>query len=227
MLIESTQSKRSRFPWVCTLISTSCLAVMLWQLGLDEAARQSVVKTWGTVPSILLGTEQSMNTNALLTLVTSLFIHANLAHLFGNLAYLLLFGIAVERALGSVRFTLLYLICGALASLIAAWQLGHASQTPVIGASGAVSAIIGAYLTLFPRASMVILLPLGLFIQFVKVSVLVVIGSWFTLQVLYTWIGPAFGMVAWWAHLAGFLSGLLLTLPAGPGTGDMRLKRGV
>lgn len=228
MLIQTQSRRHTRFPWACCAIAAACLGVTLWQATLNDPAQLALLKRWGTVPSLLFGADfaQGMDYQTLLTLLTALFMHADWPHLLGNLAYLLLFGIAVERALGAWRFVLLYLVCGALANLIAAWQLGQASLTPVIGASGAVSAVIGAYLTLFPRASMVILLPLGLFIQFVRVSVLVVIGSWFTLQLLYTWIGPAFGMIAWWAHVAGFLSGLLLVLPAGPGSGERHLRLG-
>lgn len=226
MLIEPTRRRRKQLPVACAVIALVCLGLTIWESTLGHAARRALINHWGTIPSVLFGDSQATVLQSILTLYTSLFIHANWPHLLGNLAFLLLFGVATERALGSVRFTFLYLICGALASLVAAWQLGHASHTPVIGASGAVSAVIGAYLTLFPRASMVILLPLGLYIQFVRVSVLLVIGSWFTLQILYTWVGPAFGVVAWWAHITGFLSGILLALPAGPGSGEARLRRG-
>lgn len=211
-------------PWVTAVLALACVAAALWQATLGPDAHDELLRRWGAVPAALFGGEGWTDLKRSGTLVTALFVHADLAHLLGNLAYLLLFGFAVERALGPWRFLLLYLACGALANLAAAWQLGGAAAAPLIGSSGAVSAVIGAYLTLFPRARMGMLLPLGLFIQFVHVPVLLVIGSWVTLQLLYTWMGPAFGAVAWWAHVAGFLAGLLVTLPAGPGTGDRRLR---
>lgn len=224
MLIRTDARPRHKFPWMTVVLTLTCVGAALWQLTLGPGAQDELLRRWGAVPATLFGGTRWADLQRSITLVTALFVHADLAHLLGNLAYLMLFGLSVERALGPWRFLFLYLLCGALANLAAAWQLGGAAVTPLIGSSGAVSAVIGAYLTLFPRARMGILLPLGLFIQFAQVPVLLVIGSWVTLQLLYTWIGPAFGAVAWWAHVAGFLAGLLVTLPAGPGTGDRRLR---
>lgn len=227
MLIHTRAKRQARFPWMCSAIAAACVGVALWKATLLEPARATLTNQWGTVPSVLFGADLTpgVDYQTWLTLLTASFVHADWLHLVGNLAYLLLFGIAVERALGWWRFGLLYFLCGALANLVAAWQLGQTSTAPLIGASGAVSAVIGAYLTLFPSAAMVILLPLGLFIQFVRVSVWLVIGSWFTLQLLYTWFGPAFGMVAWWAHVVGFLSGLILAVAAGLGSGERRIRQ--
>lgn len=224
MLIRTDPRRPVTFVWATALLALACAVVTVWQATLAPEAHAEVLRHWGAMPEAFFGKGEWGGWQPAGTLVTALFVHADPGHLLGNLAYLLLFGFAVERALGSGRFLLLYLGCGALANLAAAWQLGGAAVSPVIGSSGAVSAVIGAYLTLFPRAHMGILLPLGLFIQFVRVPVLLVIGSWVTLQLLYTWMGPAFGAVAWWAHVAGFLAGLLVTLPAGPGTGDQRLR---
>lgn len=224
MLIRTNRRRPATFAWTTALLALACAAVTIWQATLLPEAHSEALRRWGAVPAAFFGEGGVGDWQPAGSLVTALFVHADPAHLLGNLAYLLLFGFAVERALGSTRFLLLYLGCGALANLAAAWQLGGAAVSPVIGSSGAVSAVIGAYLTLFPRARMGVLLPLGLFIQFVHVPVLLVIGSWVALQLLYTWIGPAFGAVAWWAHVAGFLAGLLVTLPAGPGTGDRRLQ---
>lgn len=224
MLISTNPRRPSTFAWATAFLALCCAAVAVWQNTLVPEAHADALRRWGAVPAAFFGEGELGDWQPAGTLVTALFVHADLAHLLGNLAYLLLFGFAVERALGSARFLLLYLGCGALANLAAAWQLGGAAVSPVIGSSGAVSAVIGAYVTLFPRARMGILLPLGLFIQFVHVPVLLVIGSWVTLQLLYTWMGPALGAIAWWAHVAGFLAGLLVALPAGPGSGDRRLK---
>ena len=96
-----------------------------------------------------------------------------------------------------------FVICGALANLFVAVRLPELIS-PIVGASGAVSAVVGAYLGLFPTRRIGLLLPLGLYLQFARVPAVIVIGSWFTLQLVYTVLGPISGVVAWWTHMAGF-----------------------
>jgi len=146
-------------------------------------------------------------------LFLALFIHSSWLHLAGNIAYLWVFGIPVERRVGPVLLALVFLLGGALAHVILTLQL-PGLNTPVIGASGAVSAVVGAYLGLFPAGRIGLYLPLGLFMQFVKVPALLVIGSWFTLQLVYSVFGPISGAMAWWTHLAGFVVGLMFSLLA-------------
>jgi len=121
------------------------------------------------------------------------------------------FGGAVERVLGSFGCLLTFALFGALANLFVALQLPELDRA-VIGASGGVSAIIGIFLGLFPTRKIGLWLPLGLFLQFARIPALLVIGSWFTLQVVYTVFGPTTGAVAWWTHVAGFVTGLLAAL---------------
>jgi len=164
--------------------------------------------------SVLLGQNPAAWWNlSALSLVTSLFVHASWLHLLGNLAYLWVFGIKVEQRLGSVGITLIFLLGGALANVIVALRLPQL-DTPIIGASGAISAVVGAYLGLFPGRRIGLFLPLGVYLQFARVPALLVIGSWFTLQLLYTVFGPINGVVAWWTHLAGFALGLSFALIA-------------
>jgi membrane associated rhomboid family serine protease len=145
------------------------------------------------------------------TVVTAIFLHASGIHLIGNLAYLWLFGISVEQRLGTAGMTALFLLGGAMANVIVALQLSSL-EAAIIGASGAVSAVVGAYLGLFPSRRIGLFLPLGLYLQFAQVPSLLVIGSWFTLQLLYTVFGPINAAVAWWTHLAGFALGLSVAL---------------
>lgn len=146
-----------------------------------------------------------------LRLFTALFLHVDALHLVGNLAYLWVFGLTVERAIGHLRFALLFVLLGGLANLVVAWQLDD-SVRPVLGASGGVSAMIGVYLALFPTRRMGLWLPLGLFLQFARVPALMVIGSWFALQLLFSVFGPISGDIAWWSHVAGFMLGLTAAL---------------
>jgi membrane associated rhomboid family serine protease len=148
-----------------------------------------------------------------LSLFTALFIHASWLHLLGNLAYLWVFGIKVEQRLGSIGMLSIFLLGGALANVIVALRVPQLDAR-IIGASGAVSAVVGAYLGLFPRRRIGLFLPLGLYLQFARVPALLVIGSWFTLQLLYTTFGPINAAVAWWTHLAGFALGLSFALMA-------------
>ena len=146
-----------------------------------------------------------------LRLLSALFLHADWAHLLGNLVFLLIFGLPAERAMGPWRFLLLFLVGGMVANLVAVLVIG-APHRLVIGASGAVSAVIGAYLALFPRARLGVVVPLGLFLEFVRAPASLLIGIWALLQIAFAFIGPAFGAVAWAAHIAGFGFGVLYAL---------------
>ena len=149
----------------------------------------------------------------LLTLVSALFIHASWLHLLGNMVYLWVFGMPLERRLGGFGMVLVFVLGGALSNLFVIMRLPDLTS-PIIGASGAISAVVGAYLGLFPYRRIGMLLPLGLYLQFARVPALLVIGSWFTLQLVYTVLGPITGVVAWWTHMAGFALGLIFALLA-------------
>ena len=143
-------------------------------------------------------------------LFSALFLHGDWAHLLGNLVFLMIFGFPAERLLGSLRFLVVFLLGGAVANFAA--SVSVADNQVVIGASGAVSAVIGAWLALFPKARLGVVLPLGLFLEFVRAPAMLLIGLWIVLQVLFAYIGPAYGQVAWVAHVAGFGAGGLLAL---------------
>ncbi len=147
----------------------------------------------------------------LLTLVSALFIHASWLHLLGNMIYLWVFGLPLERRLGGLGMLAVFVLGGALANLFVAMRLPELTS-PIVGASGAVSTVVGAYLVLFPSRRIGMLLPLGLYLQFARVPAVIVIGSWFTLQLVYTVLGPITGVVAWWTHMAGFALGLIFAL---------------
>jgi membrane associated rhomboid family serine protease len=204
-------------PFVTVSITLLCLFALLVYSGLSPLMQHAMIGLGGMQPSAVSallerglfsgwdGTAASM--------VTSLFIHASWLHLLGNLAYLWVFGIKVEQRLGSFGMLVTFLLGGILSNLIVALRLPQL-ETPIIGASGAVSAVVGAYLGLFPRRHIGLFLPLGLYLQFARVPALLVIGSWFTLQLLYTVFGPINAAVAWWTHLAGFALGLSFALLA-------------
>jgi membrane associated rhomboid family serine protease len=199
----------------------------LWLASLPADDRLEWIRQWGTVPSKLFDSQapmlQQVSELRMLRLLTALFIHADWLHLAGNLLFLMIFGLPAERALGSWRFLALYLFGGAVANLIGALTLAS-TNAPIVGSSGAVSAVVGAYLALFPRARLGLVLPLGLFLEFVRIPAPVLIGFWILLQVLFTFVGPTFGAVVWWTHIAGFLVGIVFAIMSRPSIAR-RLRR--
>jgi membrane associated rhomboid family serine protease len=194
------------------LIAANVLAFVLQLAGGADAVR--VVYGLGAVPAVLTGRAPGMDPGLVwLTPITSLFLHGGLLHLGGNMLYLWIFGNNVEEAMGHGRFLIFYLLCGALATG------GHvlanpASNLPVIGASGAISGVLGAYLLLFPHARVLTLIPLGFLTRLVYIPAVVLLGLWILLQVVSGLLtAQEAGGVAWFAHIGGFLAGLVLVGP--------------
>ena len=196
-------------PVVMWGILATCLLVFLYELGLTEPEVAWLFRTFGVVPARLLGPEPPY-----FTLVTSLFLHGGWVHLLGNMLYLWIFGNNVEDAMGHGRFAVFYLLCGfAAAAVQVAFQPD--SPVPMVGASGAIAGVLGAYLVLFPHARILALVPLGFFTQLTEVPAVLFLPLWFLLQLLYglaslgvqTQLG---GGVAFWAHVGGFVAGVLL-----------------
>jgi len=202
-------------PWMVIGVSALALAVMASTLVVPEGMGDSWIDFWGFKPSRiseLLSRDAGLGDSVgLAALVSALFAHSTWVHLAGNVAYLWVFGMPVERALGHLKFLGVFLMLGALANLFVALRIPELERT-IIGASGGVSAVIGVYLGLFPTRRIGLWLPLGLFLQFARIPALLVIGSWFTLQVLYTVFGPMSDAVAWRTHVAGFVAGVLVAL---------------
>jgi membrane associated rhomboid family serine protease len=215
--VVSNLSVSASPPVVTVAVSLLCLFALLLYWGLDPMLQQALIETFGMQPAAVarllsqpVGDWPSVTA---LSIATACIIHASWVHLLGNLVYLWVFGLKVEQGLGSMAMFLTFLLGGMLANVMVALRLPEL-QTPIIGASGAVSAVVGAYLGLFPRRRIGLFLPLGLYLQFARVPALLVIGSWFTLQLLYTAFGPMNAAVAWWTHLAGFALGLSFALIA-------------
>ena len=194
------------------VLSSVCLFNRVLYGLLEAWQRRIVVEVAGANPAELAAAMASTGIEWA-RLASALFIHSGWLHLLGNLAYLWVFGIPVERRLGPLNLALVFVLGGMLANLIVALQLPRL-DTPVIGASGAVSAVVGAYLGLFPRRRIGLYLPLGLYVQFTRVPALLVIGSWFSLQLVYSAVAPISAAMAWWTHLAGFALGLIFALLA-------------
>jgi membrane associated rhomboid family serine protease len=190
-----------------------CVLVFLWQLTLSANAAQAAVYYLGLIPAVLFGSAelQGAPVPAPLTVLTSMFLHGGLLHLGGNMLYLWIFGDNIEDRLGHGRFIAFYLICGVVAALAQALP-DVGSRTPMIGASGAISGVLGAYLVLYPRANVLVAVPLFVVFYTFRVPALVVLGLWFIGQLLSSVAAQQQGEggVAFGAHIGGFVAGLVL-----------------
>ena len=214
-IVTNWSKAAPRFPWVTLTLFLFCTGVKLLHTGMTPLAQNVMLEMGGVLPDQLaLIFRRPLSGWAdyqLLTLVSALFIHSSWLHLLGNMVYLWVFGVPLERRLGSLGMVLVFVLGGALSNLFVTIRLPELTS-PIVGASGAISAVVGAYLGLFPSRRIGMLLPLGLYLQFARVPALLVIGSWFTLQLVYTVLGPITGIVAWWTHMAGFALGLIFAL---------------
>jgi len=194
------------------LISINCLIYFLL-LSLGEGYQLALVK-WGTIPyEVTHGVELTpeLSFSIPLSLFSSMFLHGGFFHLAGNMLYLWIFGDNVEDQLGHAKFFIFYILCGLAASLLHIFTTPN-SQVPMVGASGAIAGVLGAYIIRFPHARILTLIFFGFFIRIVAVPALFVLGFWFILQLLYALpsIGSTSGGVAWFAHVGGFLAGIVL-----------------
>jgi len=214
-IVTNWSDSRPGHPYATVGISLLCVALLALYYSMSPIWQQAMIDVAGMHPqevgALLYRPPGFWWNYPAITVLTAIFLHSSWLHLAGNLAYLWVFGLALEVRLGTAGMLALFLTGGALANIIVALQLGSL-DAPIIGASGAVSAVVGAYLGLFPSRRIGLFLPLGLYLQFAQVPALLVIGSWFTLQLLYTVFGPINAAVAWWTHLAGFALGLSIAL---------------
>jgi membrane associated rhomboid family serine protease len=196
-----------RFPFFTILLIVLNILIFFFSLLLDP---QRVAYHYGAVPRALVTLQSVQPIHPFLTVVTSMFLHGGLFHLAGNMLYLWIFGNNIEDRLGHLRFLVFYLFCGYFAAYAHAITEPN-SVIPMIGASGAVSGILGAYLLLYPRAHVYTLIFLGFFVQVVRLPALIVIGFWAIIQLVSGITAKAAvsgGGVAWFAHIGGFVFGL-------------------
>ena len=213
-LHDTNPLKHIRFQYVTVGIIGVCVAVFFYQLSLGDRSERAFIFGFGAIPAVVFGIKtlpvELTHAPAVLSLVTSMFLHGGFMHLLGNMLFLWVLGDNVEDALGHRRFVVFYLLTGLIAVLAHAGT-DTASQIPMIGASGAISGIIGAYLMVHPKARIKTLV--GYFI--VSLPAWVVLGFWIGFQFFSTAMatGGAGGGVAWWAHIGGFFAGVILIVP--------------
>jgi len=203
-------------PYVVYVLIALNLFAFFIELGQSPEELGEFVERFGVVPfrvTAALRGEGSLLLAILIPTFTSMFLHGGWAHLLGNMWYLWIFGDNVEGRLGHVKFALFYLICG-LAAAMTHYVLSPGSKLPTIGASGAIAGVLGAYAVCWPRARILTIVPIFYFIHFVELPALLVLGFWFLIQFVQgaASLGVAFdhGGVAYWAHVGGFVAGVLL-----------------
>lgn len=207
-------SPRHRYPSVNTFLIAANVLVFLYQFTLPQHALKVFVLTHATIPARFpawFGGQIPFE-SAFWPLLTSMFIHSGLAHLAGNMLFLWVFGDRVEEFYGHLAYLLFYLLCGVgseLCHVVFSWS----STVPAIGASGAISGVMGAYAVRYPRAQILTLVLIFL----VPIPAMIILGYWFLLQFLAgisSLAAETTGGVAWWAHVGGFLLGFFLTRSA-------------
>ena len=196
--------------------TSACVVAFVLQAAAGTAGGQRLVYALGVIPAVLVGNHRLSPDLALVppevSVITSMFLHGGLLHLLGNLLYLWIFGNNVEDAMGRARFLAFYLACG-IAAVLAQALPDPQSTVPMVGASGAISGVLGAYMLLYPNARVLLGLPLGIFIvELGRYRAVWVLASWFAMQLLMNLSADRGGEggVAFRAHIGGFVAGVLL-----------------
>jgi membrane associated rhomboid family serine protease len=215
MIPLKDETPRRSFPFVTLLLIAVNVFVFAHQLTLSNAAGETFVRTYGLVPwkiQLALQGHRFTMEQALSPLITCMFLHAGFLHIIGNMWFLWIFGANVEDRLGPMEYLIFYFVCG-IGSGVAQVLFSWGSHVPSIGASGAISGVLGAYFVFFPRSQILTLVPLFIIFFPWKIPAVVFIGLWFVMQFLAglgSLGGASTGGVAVWAHVGGFLLGVLI-----------------
>ncbi|WP_337995681.1 rhomboid family intramembrane serine protease [Oleispirillum naphthae] len=212
-LFDDNPTRRPAY--VTWLLIGLCVGVFLWQSGLTDAQSRLISVQYGSIPALLLGGEslpaEYRAIPAWASPLTSMFLHGGFLHLGGNMLFLWIFGNNVEEAMGRVRYLLFYALCGYAAALFQS-GLDTSSTVPMIGASGAIAGVLGAYALMYPRANVRTLVVVLVFFRIVSVPAAAILIGWFLMQTISGLQVPpgAQGGVAYFAHVGGFLAGAAL-----------------
>ena len=197
-------------PIVTYFIIGFCVLIFLLQLSSQSYKTGELFYSYGLIPSVLMSNNQlPMDLYVIpawLTIFTSMFMHGGFMHLIGNMLYMWIFADNIEDGLGTFKFLVFYLLAGVGAAMTQV-MIDVNSQVPMVGASGAIGGVLGAYLINHPNAKVLVLIPFGFFSQLIKIKAIYVLGFWFILQFI-----SSGGGVAYAAHIGGFISGIILIL---------------
>lgn len=202
-------ARSHKFPIInLTLIAANALA-FLYQLQMGPDALEGFIFTWGLIPARLMADPA----NTWNTIYSSMFLHGGWFHILNNMWVLFIFGDNVEARMGSLKYLVFYLLGGTAAGLLQTYVL-PSSQVPMIGASGAVAGVLGAYLVLFPRSRVASLVPIFFIFTVIEIPAFIYLIFWFVSQLYSGWLsfqGVGGSGIAWWAHIGGFLFGLFMS----------------
>lgn len=211
-MIPIRDAIRSRtFPVVNITIIILNVLVFFWQLAQGPQLKEALF-LYGIVPIRYSDPNLSIQFTEfqqILPFLTSMFLHGGFLHIIGNMWFLYIFGDNIEDRLGHFRYLIFYLLCGVMAGLVHLYT-NWESEIPTIGASGAISGVMGAYLILYPHSRILTLIPIFFFLQFFEIPAFIFLGYWFLIQLFSASLTPKnVGGIAFWAHIGGFVVGLL------------------
>lgn len=201
-------ARSHKFPLINLLLIGANILAFLYELQMGPQALQKFIFTWGLIPTRFLNDPS----NFWITIFTSMFLHGGWFHILSNMWVLFIFGDNVEARLGGTRYLIFYLLSGTFAGLMQSYIL-PSSQVPMIGASGAVAGVLGAYLILFPRSRVASLVPIFFIFTIVEIPATIFLLFWFASQLYSGWFaiqGASASGIAWWAHIGGFIFGLIM-----------------
>jgi membrane associated rhomboid family serine protease len=205
-LYDTIRSRR--FPFVNWMLIFANAAVFWFELQLNETALRDFIFTWGLIPTQLMSDPQ----DTWPTIFTSMFLHGGWFHLLSNMWVLYIFGDNIEDRVGSIRYMLFYLLSGMAAAFLQIFIM-QVSSDPMIGASGAIAGVLGAYLISYPGARIASLVPILFIFTIVDVPAVIFLIFWFVSQLysgLFAIQGGSASGIAWWAHIGGFIFGLIM-----------------
>ncbi|MBI5642248.1 MAG: rhomboid family intramembrane serine protease [Deltaproteobacteria bacterium] len=199
----------STFPYVTISIIIINLLVFIYQISLGLSGEEQFIFRTAAIPYEITRHVDTVPPSLVpvpFTLITAMFVHGGLLHVGGNMLFLWIFGDNVEDTFGHLKFLVFYIASGIIASL-AHIAMEPASTVPMVGASGAIAGVLGAYFILFPRAQVKTIVFLLFFVTVARIPAVIFLGFWFLMQLLSSGYGPA-GGIAWYAHIGGFLAGI-------------------
>lgn len=207
-------------PFVNWALIAVNVAIFFWEFQVtkgfsDEMAFSRILEKYAVIPQIIIPSLQLLQLQDLRPLISSMFLHAGFAHIIGNMVFLFIFGDNVEDRFGHAKYVVLYLIFGLVGGIVHSYisytSDGEQALIPALGASGAISGVLGSYVVLFPKARIVTLAFFGFIFRLIKIPAFFYLGFWILLQLLYGAIGSLEG-VAFWAHIGGFVIGFVTGL---------------
>lgn len=194
-----------RFPFINVMLILANILAFLYELQLGPPALEAFIFQWGVIPAELAGDPST----EWRTVFTSMFLHGGWFHIISNMWVLFIFGDNVEARMGGVRYLVFYLLSGVAAVLLQTYVL-PTSAVPMIGASGAVAGVLGAYLILFPRSRVASLVPILFIFTIIEIPAVLFLVFWFVSQLYSGLFGMQGSGIAWWAHVGGFIFGVLM-----------------